>query len=84
MKNYLILVAVLFLCTQAIAFKSENVERLRNTGSCENCDLCNFQFPERVNLERASLRGANLTGANLDSANLSGADLTGVIGFKRF
>ena len=85
--------------SSASAFDPAHVERLRNTGNCEKCDLRGFKFPQDVNLvganlsganlERANLSGAFLPGANLSGANLSGANflhanLEGVIGRKRF
>ena len=81
------------------AFDPAHVERLRNTGGCETCDLSGFKFPvkaylESAKLERADLSGAKLSGTNLGIANLSGANisladliganLTGTIGVKRF
>lgn len=94
MKYLLSLVATSFFCTHAFAFKQEDVEKLRNTGSCNYCDLSRFNFPNRANLnganlenadlENANLSGANLSGANLENTNLSGADLTNAKGMKRF
>ena len=61
------------------AFDPAHVERLRNGGVCDGCDLSGFKFP--VN---AIFPGANLSGANLRGAVLRGANLTGTIGLKRF
>jgi hypothetical protein len=67
-KYLLALVAALFFCTQSAAFKPEDVEKLRDTGSCKNCDLSGFRFPEKANLVKADLEGANLSGADLEGA----------------
>jgi hypothetical protein len=89
MKYFLPLVTALFFCTQSAAFKPEDVEKLRDTGSCKNCDLSGFKFPEMANLVDADLEGANLSGAILTRANLTGAIPTGdgvleSYGLKRF
>lgn len=79
MKIRLVLVIVALWANGALAFNQEDVEKLRNTGSCQKCDLSKFQFPDKANLTNANLTGANLTGANL-----TGTDLTNAKGFKRF
>ena len=77
MKIRLVLVIVALWANGALAFNQEDVEKLRNTGSCQKCDLSKFQFPDKAKLNSADLTGANLFGAKLTNANLFGAKLTG-------
>lgn len=65
-------------------FNPAHVERLRNTGSCEKCDLSAFNFPQGASLSGANLSVANLSKADLRSANLISTNLSGTIGLKRF
>ena len=51
----------------AFAFDEGDLDQLKATGTCKNCDLTG-----------ADLTGANLAGANLGGANLSKAELIGV------
>ena len=61
-----------FLCLPdaARAFKQADLDKLRNTKSCQWCDL------GKANLAGAKLSGADLSGSNLSGAILSGADLS--------
>ena len=61
---------------KASSFDTNDLERLQQTNSCENCDL------KEVNLAGANLEGANLQGANLENANMSDAKLSGAVLFK--
>ena len=54
-----------------LAANPQDVEQLKITRSCPNCNL------GRVDLEDADLRGADLRGANLYAADLRGANLKG-------
>lgn len=54
---------------KASSFDQSDLERLRQTNSCQKCNL------KGVNLADAALMGANLEGANLQGANLQGANL---------
>lgn len=72
------------LVSTAEAFDSADLERLKETGSCEECDLRGADLVNAdltgANLRRAiltgaDLKGANMTGANLQAANLINADL---------
>ena len=71
-------------CTSAgaaLAYDSEDLDRLQATGSCQDCDLSAADLSDRVrgpvDLRRANLRGAVLAGADLAGAQLSGANLSG-------
>jgi uncharacterized protein YjbI with pentapeptide repeats len=53
-----------------------DIERLKQTGECERCNLVG------ADLRNANLRDAKLKDANLEAANLSGANLQNA-NFKR-
>ena len=59
-------ITAVMVAGSASAFDPDDLQRLKDTGSCVNCDLRN-----------ADLRGTDLSDANLALANLSGADLQG-------
>ncbi|HEY9673800.1 MAG TPA: pentapeptide repeat-containing protein [Waterburya sp.] len=67
---------------KASSFDTSNLERLRQTNSCQNCNLKGVNLAgaalKGANLEGANLQGANLQGANLENANLKKANLKGV------
>ncbi|HEY9610465.1 pentapeptide repeat-containing protein [Allocoleopsis sp.] len=67
---------------KASSFDSSDLERLRQTNSCQNCNLKGVNLAGaalmRANLEGANLEGANLEGANLEGANLKKANLKGI------
>lgn len=80
-------VAATMFASSASAFDPDDVQKLKDTGECEECDLRganlygdNLRFAnlEGANLASAYLGGANLYGANLGNANLGGANLEGV------
>lgn len=76
-------VSFLMVAPVAIAYESEDYQRVLATKSCEGCDLSGADL-SFLNLAGADLRGANLQGAdlsstNLTNANLEGTDLTGAI-----
>ena len=52
----------------AAAFEPADLQKLKDTGNCVECDLF-----------KAILSGANMSRANLRKADLSEADLTGAI-----
>lgn len=79
MKIRLVLAVFALWANGALAFSQEDVEKLRNTGWCQKCDLSKFQFPDKAKLDFVDLTGANLT-----NAKLSGANLTNAKGLKRF
>ena len=62
--KHLILALALTLPLSVGAFKPEDLEKLKKTNGCPNCDL-----------SRANLRSADLKNANLRKAHLRGADL---------
>ena len=57
----------------------EDLEKLKETNECPECDLsgANLEgaYLEEANLSSAKLFSANLRNANLEGANLKGADL---------
>lgn len=61
-------VAASLMASSASAFDAADVQRLKDTGKCEGCDLSRFK-----------LNGITLTNADatLEAANLSNADLSG-------
>ena len=71
----MILVLGLFLLPgRAAAVSPADMERLKATSECPNCNL-NGANLGGANLDNANLSGAYLGGANLSKANLSAADL---------
>ena len=74
-------VAATLFASSASAFDPDDLQKLKDTGDCVECDL------EGANLKNARLRfaflrdanlkGADLSGANLEAAILMGADLSG-------
>jgi uncharacterized protein YjbI with pentapeptide repeats len=75
----------------ASAFNEAQLQRLKTTRQCPNCDLsfadlsfanlpnadlCHADLSDAI-LSDAALIGANLTGANLVGADLNGANLSG-------
>ena len=61
---------------KAKKFDSNHLEKLRNTNSCNSCDLREADFTG-ANLLVANLGGANVSGADFSLANLSGVNLIG-------
>jgi uncharacterized protein YjbI with pentapeptide repeats len=56
----------------------ENVERLKSTLQCPDCNLREAELGG-LQLEKAQLQNADLSAANLYGTNLRDADLTGAI-----
>ena len=77
--RYLMLALALTLPLSVGAFKPEDLERLKKTNKCPNCDLSGADLLRAIlwdaNLEKANLGFANLQGAKLNAANLQGAFL---------
>ena len=65
----LFVTAFCIMGNDAAAFDAEDLQRLKDTNSCVNCDL------SEAMLSHQSLQEADLTGANLYRADLSFADL---------
>lgn len=67
------------LIPMASAANQDDLQKLRDTGSCQDCDLRGADLREAdligANLSNANLIRANLSNANLISANLSNAKL---------
>ena len=61
---------------EATAFNSMDVQKLKTTNQCPNCDLSGASLRE-TNLSGANLTMANLSGANLSKSYMSGAKLNG-------
>ena len=58
----------------AAAFEPADLQKLKDTGNCVECDLFKAIL-SGANLSRANLNGAYLFEANLNGANLMGAIL---------
>ena len=71
-------VAATMFASSASAFEPDDLQKLKDTGNCERCDLMGADLVI-ANLEGASLVRANLKEANLVAASLSGADLRNAI-----
>ena len=71
----LTLAATLF-AGSASAFDPVDVQKLKDTGKCVECDLSGADLSS-ANLSGAHLESANLSGADLEAANLRGAVLDG-------
>ena len=78
-------IAATMFASSAYAFDPADLQKLKDTGNCEKCDLSNadlvsadlsIAFLKNANLRDANLRYANLSGANLMNAFLKNADLT--------
>ena len=64
-------VAATMFASSASALDPADLQKLKDTGNCEECDL------RDAYLASADLRDADLTSANLRNAGLTGANLTG-------
>jgi uncharacterized protein YjbI with pentapeptide repeats len=69
-------VAATMFASSASAAAPADLQKLKDTGNCEECDLTSADL-RGADLEGASLRAAYLTGANLRFADLEGASLRG-------
>ena len=65
-------VAATMFASSASAFDPADLQKLRDTNKCVECDLSDLS---EANLWGANLIAANLWGANLSNANLNGANL---------
>ena len=74
-----LIVAPLLGSPIARAANPEDVQRLRDTNECSECDLSNIDLSgmdlSNAKLGFSNLRGSNLAGTNLEEAFLFGADL---------
>ena len=75
-KTFLVLFLVSVISQTVLAYVAEDVQRLLETNSCEQCDLSQANLRE-VDLKYANLNGADLTGANLTAADLGHANIDG-------
>ena len=73
----LIVVAAL-VANGAAAFEPADLQKLKDTGNCVECDLFKAIL-SGANLSRAYLNGAWLRKADLSEADLTGAIMNGVI-----
>ena len=62
----------------AAAFEPADLQKLKDTGNCVECDLFKAIL-SGANLSRANLNGAWLRKADLSEADLTGAIMNGVI-----
>ena len=74
-------VAATMFASSASAFEPDDLQKLKDTGNCERCDLMGADlsgaFLYSANLFMANLFMANLNGANLEGSSLEGASLEG-------
>ncbi len=85
MKKWTICAVLAFAPLAVAALDSEAMAKLKDTGSCENCDLTGAdlrwaavfaaELGGAPNLVNGNLQGADLTGANLYGANLEGTKM---------
>ena len=71
-------VAATMFASSASAVDPDDLQKLKDTGNCVNCDLRNADL-KRTDLSDANLALANLSGASLEGANLESANLYGAI-----
>ena len=67
-------IAATMFANSASAFAPDDLQKLKDTGNCEECDLRDADLSGAY-LSGANLRDAYLSGADLRDANLSGANL---------
>jgi S1-C subfamily serine protease len=70
-SNVFLALMTWLVVSSAFAFDEADLEQLKATGICKNCDLT------EADLTGADLAGANLGGANLFKAELIGVNLSG-------
>ena len=75
-KLVLLPFTIVLLTTPVLAYKQEDLDRLRATNKCARCDL------RGADLSNANLRKAELHEADLSEANLPGVDLSQAIQCK--
>ena len=76
-------VAATMFASSASAFEPDDLQKLKDTGNCERCDLMGADLSgadlSDANLIFTEMNGANLSGALLKEADLFGANLEGAI-----
>ena len=79
MFKYLLSLYLLLLSFQLFAFDENDLIKLKETGSCIDCNLQNADLGglnlRGANLEGAFLKGSILIGTDLSYSNLKGANL---------
>lgn len=80
-KLYIWVTCIFLLSTAPLmAYDSVALNKLKNTNSCQNCDLSNANLSGlelwSANLSNAYLAGVNMKQVNLSGANLSNANLS--------
>ena len=76
MRLLISLVAVCLFCVELDALGNEDIDVLRSSGNCVNCQLDGVEI-EKEEFIAADLRGASLSSVNFESVNLQKANLTG-------
>ena len=71
-------IAAVMFASSAFAADPDDLQKLKNTGNCINCDLRNADL-RLTDLSDASLESANLYGAILNRANIRNANIDGVL-----
>ena len=67
--------AASLIASSSSAFDPDDLQKLKDTGDCMDCDLRNADL-RRTDLSNANLALANLSGADLNNANLRNANLS--------
>ena len=80
MLKYLFILYLLFKPFFSFAFDENDLIKLKQTGTCLNCNLQNADLGgmnlKGANLEGSSLKGSILIGTDLSYSNLIGVNLT--------
>lgn len=71
-------IAATMFASSASAFDPDDVQKLKDTNECRECDLSGADLTGAI-LREAYLEGANLAGANLINAYLERANMNGAI-----
>ena len=84
LKLTILAVVASIFASSASAFDPDDLQKLKDTNECVECDLSSAYLMEadlkgadlsKADLSKANLKGAYLKGADLSGANLSGASL---------
>jgi uncharacterized protein YjbI with pentapeptide repeats len=71
-----VVVCLFAVSTLSHAFDEKQLQALKKTNKCKNCDLSGAKL-NGLDLTYADLSGANLSGADLTNTIVQGANLTG-------
>jgi uncharacterized protein YjbI with pentapeptide repeats len=80
-KLVLISLSIVLLAPGTLAYKQEDLDKLKEANECVGCDLSGANFYE-ADLSEVNLEGAILHSTNLRRANLTNANLTDALFFR--